>query len=91
MIHKRESLIIFYCIIIILVCYCFNLLLNKKYNEYKKYYEKFDNRSGGKSNGSKRYKAMKIYKSNEIFDPDETSNADDICDPDGTKGCDPDA
>lgn len=89
MIHKRESLIIFYCIIIILVCYFFNLLLNKKYNEYKKYYENFDNR--GKSNGSKRNKMMSIYKSNEISDPDENVKADEICDPDGTNGCDPDS
>ncbi len=85
-IHKRESLIILCCILIILLVYCFNLLFNKKYNEYKKYNENFDGR--GKGNDSKRYKLMKIYKSNEILDPDENNQADEICDPDSTNGCD---
>ena len=85
-IRKRESLIIFYCIILILVCWCFNSIFNKKYNEYKKYYENFNN--SNKSSGGKRNQLIKKYKSHEILDPDEKSDADEICDPDSSDACD---
>ena len=77
--YKKESAIIFACIMIILTFYCFyffsKLILNK--------IELFSN------GNSKRDKMKKIYKSDEILDPDEItmdspSGYDDCDDPDGT-------
>ena len=55
--------------------------------------EMFSDRSSS-SNGSKREMMKKIYKSDEVLDPDEiimdNPNADDCDDPDGNCGVDPD-
>ena len=82
--YKKESTIILACIIIIIVFYlilwCFEQL-NK--------IELFSN------SDSKREKMKKIYKSDDVSDPDEmlddNSYDDNVRDPDDTYGMDPDA
>jgi len=89
--HKKESAIILACILSILLFYfiywiitSFASIINKK--------ELFGCRNSG---NSKRDKMTKIYKSNEVSDPDEIVNYnpyDDECDdPDGDCGHDPDS
>jgi len=98
--YKKESTIILACILIILISY-FLYWIMKSMNKYiTKYMKKsiikdnemFSNRTS--SNGSKREMMKKIYKSDEILDPDEiimnNPNADDCDDPDGNCGTDPD-
>jgi hypothetical protein len=82
--YKKESTIILACIIIIIVFYlilwCFEQL-NK--------IELFSN------SDSKREKMKKIYKSDDVSDPDEmlddNSYDDNVRDPDDSYGMDPDA
>lgn len=77
--YKNQSLIIFYCILIIILCYCLIIIYDKTYKKYKIYKEFFS------SSNSKRSKMMKIYKSDDILDPDEDPG-DNINDPDSTNG-----
>ena len=86
--YKKESTIILACILIIIV---FCILLWIKNNVIGKI-ELFNGRSS--SGNSKRDKMKRIYKSNEVSDPDEivTYRDDDDCDdPDGSCGSDPDS
>jgi len=100
--YKKESTIILGCILIILIFYCLRWIIisiNNSINKYMKISiltnnnEIFSNRSSS-SNGSKREMMKKIYKSDEVLDPDEiimnNPNADDCYDPDGNCGVDPD-
>ena len=85
--NKKESTIILACIIIILIFYFIYWIIKSIINKK----ELFRN---GDSN-SKREKMKRIYKSNEILDPDEiimsNSDIDECDDPDGSCGADPDA
>ena len=82
--YKKESIIILACIIIIilffLICWVF-----KKLNKI----ELFSN------SDSKREKMKKIYKSNDVSDPDEmvidNPYDDNIHDPDDSYGMEPDS
>ena len=88
--YKKESIIILACIIIIIIFYIFYLiyLILKKLLKYLNNKELF-------SNDTKREKMKRIYKSNEVLDPDEIivdNPYDDDCDdPDGNCGSDPDS
>ena len=82
-IYKKESIVIFCSIIILLLGYFLYLLvnkINKKYN--KKTTENFNN--------SKRSKMMRIYKNDTILDPDENPY-EESDDPDSSRGRDPDS
>jgi hypothetical protein len=85
--YKNEALVIFSCILIIIIGYCFYLLYAEIKNIYKKNKEEFGSRGG---NDSKRHKMMRIYKGDEILDPDEDPD-DENDDPDSTGGRDPDS
>jgi len=82
--YKKESIIILCCIIIIILFYCIYFMFNK----IIKHIEMFSN------SDSKREKMKKIYKSNDVSDPDEVTvdnPYDDMCDdPDGDCSRDPD-
>lgn len=82
-IYKKESIVIFSCIIILLLLYCLYLILNKIINYYNKNTETFNN-------NSKRSKMIRIYKNDNILDPDEDPD-DESDDPDSTRGRDPDS
>jgi len=75
--NKVESVIFLVCIIILVIGYIIYLIL-KKISIYE--LELFS------SNNSKRGKMMKIFKSDEIYDPDEKTY--DCNDPDGDCGYD---
>lgn len=90
--YKKESIVIFGSILIILLVYLIYLIFKKisNINYNVNGYEYF--RSNSDSN-SKRNKMMKIYKNNDILDPDENTNLntnDDNNDPDSSKPYDPD-
>lgn len=85
--YKKESTVILGCILLILTFYCFYWFIKSilKLNKIELF-----------SNGnSKRDKMKRIYKSDEVLDPDEivmnSYNNDDCDDPDGTCGTDPDS
>lgn len=82
--YKKESTIILACIIIILVFYLI-LWCFKQLNKI----ELFSN------SDSKREKMKKIYKSNDVSDPDEMLDDDpyddNVHDPDDSYGMDPDS
>jgi len=94
-IYKNESFILFNCILIIILFYFLYyayIFLSKYLYKYKKYnlynikIEKF-------GSNSKRSKMIKIYKGDNILDPDEiiyNSNYN-VNDPDSTYGKDPDS
>ncbi len=82
-IYKKESIVIFSCIIILLLVYCLYLIVNKIKNYYNKNTETFNN-------NSKRSKMIRMYKNNNILDPDEDPD-DESDDPDSTRGRDPDS
>ena len=77
--YKDMSLIIFSYILVILICYCVYIIYNIKYKEYF-----------GNNSDSKRNKMIKIYKNNNILDPDEDPD-DEGDDPDSSSGRDPDS
>ena len=83
-IYKNESAIIFTCIIIIIIFYCLFLIYNRIYKTYTKCKELFLN------NDSKRNKMIKLYKDDEILDPDEDPGIN-VADPDSSEGRDPDS
>ena len=82
-IYKKESIVIFSCIIILLLVYCLYLIVNKIKNYYNKNTENFNN-------NSKRSKMIRMYKNDNILDPDEDPD-DESDDPDSTRGRDPDS
>jgi len=82
-IYKKESIVIFSCIIILLLVYCLYLIVNKIKNYYNKNTETFNN-------NSKRSKMIRMYKNDNILDPDEDPD-DESDDPDSTRGSDPDS
>jgi YbbR domain-containing protein len=82
-IYKKESIVIFSCIIILLLVYCLYLIVNKIKNYYNKNTETFNN-------NSKRSKMIRMYKNDNILDPDEDPD-DESDDPDSTRGRDPDS
>lgn len=89
--NKKESTIILGCIIVILIFYVLYWCFISIKNIFKSK-ESFNCRN---SSNSKRELMKKIYKSDEVLDPDEivTYNLyDDECnDPDGDCGQDPDS
>jgi hypothetical protein len=93
-IYKNETVVIFACILIISTGYCIFLLYHKTSELYKNYQtyqnnnEYFGSRDRG--NDSKRNKMIRIYKGDEILDPDEDPD-DENDDPDSTRGRDPDS
>ena len=70
------------CIMVICIFYILYWLLNK--------FIKIELFSNSNSNNDKRYKMMKIYKDDDIYDPDENTN-DECTDPDASCGKDPDS
>ena len=83
--YKKESTIILICILTILLFYCICWIF-KMLNKIE--LELFAN------SDSKREKMKKIYKSNDVNDPDEilTDDANDnVMDPDDDYGMDPDS
>ena len=85
-IYKKESTVIFGCIIIILLFYSICFIFDKS----KTYTENFGN------NNSKRNKMIKIYKDSDIIDPNEIPDMnpnydDDNNDPDSNYAYDPDS
>ena len=82
-IYKKESIVIFSSIIILLLVYCLYLIVNKIKNYYNKNTETFNN-------NSKRSKMIRMYKNDNILDPDEDPD-DESDDPDSTRGSDPDS
>jgi len=78
--YKSESLIILICILIIIIGYLLYWLI-KKIAVRELFY-----------NDSRREKMKKIYKSDEIYDPDEeqSSSLNACFDPDCNGGMDPD-
>jgi len=82
-IYKKESIVIFSSIIILLLVYCLYLIVNKIKNYYNKNTETFNN-------NSKRSKMIRMYKNDNILDPDEDPD-DESDDPDSTRGRDPDS
>jgi len=79
--NKKISIILLGCVVIVIISYILYFL-----------YTKFTSVElfGVSDSNSKRNKMMKIYKSNDISDPDENID-DDIMDPDSTNGRDPDS
>ena len=83
MIYKKESLVIFGCIVTVVLFYCFYLILKNITPE------------PFLSNNDKRNKMIKIYKNSDIVDPGELPDMnpnydDDNNDPDSTYAYDPD-
>ena len=87
--YKKESTVILACIILIILFIILIWIIKKLLNKI----ELFGNRSS--SGNSKRDKMKRIYKSDEVLDPDETvmnnPNEDECDDPDGDCGRDPDS
>jgi hypothetical protein len=99
--YKKESTIILGCILIILIFYCLRWIITSINNSINKYMknsiltnnnEMFSNNNS--SNGSKREMMKKIYRSDEVLDPDDiimdNFDYDECDDPDGSCGVDPD-
>ena len=82
-IYKDESFILFSCILIIIVVYFMYYLC-------KTLTETFGCNTRRGSNNSKRAKMIKIYKNDDISDPDENPDDEENNDPDSTFGIDPD-
>ena len=85
--YKKESIVIFGCILIILIYYLFYFIFKKLNNINYNKFEYFNN------SDSKRNKMIKIYRKNDISDPDEDTNEntnDDNNDPDSSNPYDPD-
>ena len=62
-IYKNESLVIFYCIIIILLLYLFYILCNQKHDQFR-----------GNYSDSKRNKLIQLHKDDDSLDPDDDPN-----------------
>ena len=62
-IYKNESLVIFYCIIIILLLYLFYILCNQKRDPFR-----------GNYSDSKRNKLIQLHKDDDSLDPDDDPN-----------------
>ena len=82
---KKESTIILICILTIITFYCICWIL-KILNRIEKEIELFSN------NDSKRERMKKIYKSDDVADPDENNDiySDNVIDPDDDTDMDPD-
>ena len=83
--NKLTSIVLLACIIIICVTYLLFIIIKYTLKLFSSYKELFR----GNSSNDKRSKMMKIYKSDDIPDPDENPNAG-VNDPDSTISLDPD-
>ena len=83
--NKLTSIVLLGCIIIICVTYLLFIIIKYTLKLFSSYKELFK----GSSSNDKRSKMMKIYKSDEILDPDENPEYN-INDPDSTISLDPD-
>lgn len=99
-IYNNQSFILFSCILIIILfyfVYYLYIFLSKylsNYLKYKTYNNKMERFGSCGDSNSKRNKMIKIYKSDNIVDPDDSTynnKYDDDNDPDSTYGSDPDS
>lgn len=82
--NKLTSLVLLGCIIIIILSYLLFIFFKGISNLLSRYTETFNTDSN-----SKRSKIIKMYKSDEILDPDENPDYN-VNDPDSTISIDPD-